>query len=107
VLLPGTWTPATPAEGREGDGGVPQFPLATMLVIKVSPPEVILDSDTGSARSRQKSIYELDGISTNVPGPLANILRAARADEKAPGETARRGIRINTRGIAPEAGGER
>jgi hypothetical protein len=71
--LAGTWKLATPSEGREGGrggGGVPGFPLATTLVIKVSPTEVVVDSDTGSARSIQTSVYKLDGSSTNVPGPL-------------------------------------
>ena len=70
--LAGTWKLATPAEGREGrgGGGVPGFPLATTLVIKVSPAEVVIDSDTGSARSIQTSTYKLDGSSTDVPGPL-------------------------------------
>jgi hypothetical protein len=70
--LAGTWTLATPTTGREGrgGGGVPGFPLATTLVIKVSPTEVVVDSDTGSARSIQTFVYKLDGSSTNVPGPL-------------------------------------
>ena len=70
--LAGTWKLATPAEGREGrgGGGVPGFPLATTLVIKVSPAEVVVESDTGSARSIQTSTFKLDGSSTNVPGPL-------------------------------------
>jgi hypothetical protein len=70
--LAGTWKLATPAEGREGrgSGGVPGFPLATVLTIKVSSTEVVVDSDTGSARSIQSSVYKLDGSSTNVPGPL-------------------------------------
>jgi hypothetical protein len=70
--LAGTWKLATPADGREGRGagGVPGFPLATTLVIKVSPTEVVVDSDTGSARSIQTSTYKLDGSSTDVPGPL-------------------------------------
>jgi hypothetical protein len=71
AVLAGTWKLATPAEGREGrGGGVPGFPLATTLVIRVSPTEVVVDSDTGSARSIQTSTYKLDGSSTNVPGPL-------------------------------------
>ena len=70
--LAGTWTLATPTNGREGrgGGGVPGFPLATTLVIKVSATEVTVDSDTGSARSIQTSVYKLDGSATNVPGPL-------------------------------------
>src|SRR5262245_23803841 len=74
--LAGTWTLATPAEGGgRGDGGgrgggVPGFPLATTLAIKVSPSEVAVDADTGSARAIQTSIYKLDGSITAVPGPL-------------------------------------
>jgi hypothetical protein len=69
--LAGTWTldPAAKAGGGRG-GGVPGFPLATLLVIKVSPAEVIVDSDTGSAQSIQTFVYKTDGSSTNVPGPL-------------------------------------
>jgi hypothetical protein len=56
--------------GGRGGGGVPGFPLATQLVVKVSPTEVTVDSDTGSARSIQTSVYKLDGSVTDVPGPL-------------------------------------
>ncbi len=57
-------------DGGRGGGGVPGFPLATQLVVKVSPTEVTVDSDTGSARSVQTFVYKLDGSLTNVPGPL-------------------------------------
>ena len=69
--LAGTWT-LDQSAGRGGGrgGGVPGFPLATTLVIKVSPSEVTIDSDTGSAQSIQTSVYKLDGTVTNVPGPL-------------------------------------
>jgi hypothetical protein len=70
ATLAGTWKLATPAEGRGRGEGVPGFPLATTLVIKVSPAEVTVDSDTGSARSIQTFVYKLDGSSTDVPGPL-------------------------------------
>jgi len=70
--LAGTWKLDAPA-GRGGGGrggGVPGFPLATQLIIKVSPTEVTIDSDTGSAQSLQTFVYKLDGSTTNVPGPL-------------------------------------
>ena len=69
--LAGTWTldPASKGGGGRG-GGVPGFPLATQLVIKMSPAEVTVDSDTGSAQSIQTSVYKTDGSTTNVPGPL-------------------------------------
>jgi hypothetical protein len=70
--LAGTWT-LDQSAGRGGGGrggGVPGFPLATTLDIKVSPTEVIVDSNTGSAQSIQTFVYKLDGSTTNVPGPL-------------------------------------
>jgi hypothetical protein len=70
--LAGTWK-LDADSGRGGGGrggGVPGFPLATTLVIRVSPGEVVVDSDTGSAQSTQTSVYKLDGTTTNVPGPL-------------------------------------
>jgi hypothetical protein len=69
--LAGTWS-LDQSAGRGGGrgGGVPGFPLATKLVIKVSPTEVTVDSDTGSAQTIQTSVYKLDGSVTNVPGPL-------------------------------------
>lgn len=67
--LAGTWT-LDPASKPGGRGGVPGFPLATVLVIKVSLTDVTVDSDTGSAQSIQTSVYKTDGSVTNVPGPL-------------------------------------
>jgi hypothetical protein len=71
AALAGAWTLDQPA-GRGGGrgGGVPGFPLATTLAIKVSPTEVVVDSNTGSAQSIQTSVYKLDGSETKVPGPL-------------------------------------
>jgi hypothetical protein len=68
--LAGTWTLDPASKGGGRGGGVPGFPLATQLTIKVSPAEVTVDSDTGSAQSIQTSVYKTDGSSTNVPGPL-------------------------------------
>ena len=69
--LAGAWT-LDQAAGRGGGrgGGVLGFPLATTLTIKVSPTEVVVDSNTGSAQSIQTSVYKLDGSETKVPGPL-------------------------------------
>ena len=69
--LAGTWTlDQSPGRGGGRGGAVPGFPLATTLVIKVSPTEVTVDSNTGSAGSIQTSVYKLDGSVTKVPGPL-------------------------------------
>lgn len=70
--LAGTWKldRAATKTGAGRGGGVPGFPLATQLIIKVSPTEVTIDSDTGSAQSIQTFVYKLDGTVTKVPGPL-------------------------------------
>jgi hypothetical protein len=69
--LAGTWAlDQSAARGGGRGGGVPGFPLATTLVIKVSATEVTVDSNTGSAQSVQTSVYTLDGSTTQVPGPL-------------------------------------
>ena len=47
--LAGTWTLDQTGGRAGGRGGVPGFPLATTLVIKVSPTEVIVDSNTAQA----------------------------------------------------------
>lgn len=71
--LAGTWV-LDQLGGRGAPGGrgfaVPGFPVATLLAIKVTPGEVIVDSDTGSAQSIQTFVYKLDGSVTSVPGPL-------------------------------------
>ena len=69
--LAGVWAlDPSATSGRGRGGGVPGFPLATQLIVKVSPTEVTVDSDTGSAQSIQTSVYKLDGSVTKVPGPL-------------------------------------
>ncbi len=70
--LAGTWTfdRQASAVGSGRGGGVPGFPQANQLVIRVTPADVSVDSDTGSAGATQTSIYKLDGSTTDVPGPL-------------------------------------
>jgi len=68
--LAGMWTLDPASKGGGRGGGVPGFPLATQLVINVSPNDVTVASDTGSAQSIQTSVYKLDGSVTSVPGPL-------------------------------------
>lgn len=72
TALAGTWTfdRQASAVGSGRGGGVPGFPQASQLVIRVTAAEIAVDSDTGSAGSTQTSIYRLDGSTTDVPGPL-------------------------------------
>jgi len=76
--LAGNWTLAqNDAAGRGGrGGGIPGVPLATQLVVKVSPAEVTVDTNTGSAQTMQTAVYKLDGTETTVPGPLGWTVKA-------------------------------
>jgi hypothetical protein len=82
--LAGNWTLAqNDAAGRGGrGGGIPGVPLATEMNIKVSPSEVTVDTNTGSAQSIQTAVYKLDGSETSVPGPLGwtNKAKASTRD---------------------------
>lgn len=79
--LAGAWTlQQEPGAGGRGRGGaIPGVPIATQLVIKVTPDDVIVDSNTGSAQSMQTAVYELDGSETTVPGPLGWTVKAKAA----------------------------
>lgn len=77
--LAGTWTLSQETTGSGRGGGIPGVPLATMLVIKVSPTEVMVDTNTGSAQAIQSAIYKLDGSETKVPGPLGWTVTARAA----------------------------
>jgi hypothetical protein len=82
--LAGNWTLAeNDAAGRGGrGGGIPGVPLATEMSIKVSPTEVTVVTNTGSAQSLQTAVYKLDGSETSVPGPLGwtNKAKASTKD---------------------------
>ena len=82
--LAGNWTLAeNDAAGRGGrGGGIPGVPLATAMIIKLSPSEVTIDTNTGSAQSIQTAVYKLDGTETTVPGPLGwtNKAKASTRD---------------------------
>jgi hypothetical protein len=51
-------------------------PIATELIIKVSPTEITVDTNTGSAQTMQTAVYRLDGSETTVPGPLGWTVKA-------------------------------
>ncbi len=80
----GNWTLVqNDAAGRGGrGGGIPGVPLATEMRIAVTPAEVTIDTNTGSAQSIQTAVYRLDGTETSVPGPLGwtNKARASTKD---------------------------
>jgi hypothetical protein len=80
--LAGTWAlnqEAAGGGGRGGRGGIPGVPLATQMIVKVSPTEVIVETNTGSAQSMQTAVYRIDGTETTVPGPLGWTVKAKAA----------------------------
>jgi hypothetical protein len=81
--LAGTWALSQDAAGggggRGGRGGIPGVPLATEMVVKVSPSEVTVDTNTGSAQTMQTAVYKVDGTETTVPGPLGWTVKAKAA----------------------------
>jgi hypothetical protein len=80
--LNGVWTLAQEsAAGGGRGGGIPGVPIATELVINVSPSDVTVDANTGSARATQTAVYKLDGSQTTVPGPLGWDVTAKAAVE--------------------------
>ena len=77
--LAGTWMLDRGA--GTGGRGIAGIPLATTLVIKVSPVEVTVDGDTGSGQTVQTAAFKLDGSANPVPGPLGWDTRAKAAWE--------------------------
>jgi hypothetical protein len=69
--LAGSWAiERGAAPGGRGGGGISGIPIATMLVIKVSPDDVTMESDTGSGQTIQTFVYKLDGSAHPIPGAL-------------------------------------
>jgi hypothetical protein len=69
--LTGTWVLDTTAGGRGGGrGNFAGYATATRLVIKESPAEVVVQSNTGTEGKMVAAVYKLDGSENPVPGPL-------------------------------------
>ena len=80
--LAGSWTiERGAAPGGRGAGGISGIPIASLLVIKVSPTDVTVESDTGSGQTVQTSVYKLDGSSNPIPGALGWDTRATASWE--------------------------
>jgi hypothetical protein len=77
--LAGTWTLNQEGGGRGGRGGIPGVPLATVVTIRVTPTDVAVDTNTGSAQTVQTAVYKLDGSETTAPGPLGWTVKARAA----------------------------
>ncbi|MGH9147652.1 MAG: hypothetical protein ACRD1Q_13150 [Vicinamibacterales bacterium] len=69
--LTGTWVLDTTAGGRGGGrGNFAGYATATRLVIKESPAEVVVQTNTGTEGKMVAAVYKLDGSENPVPGPL-------------------------------------
>ena len=69
--LSGTWAiERGAAPGGRGAGGISGIPIATTLVIKVSPDDITMESDTGSGQTIQTFVYKLDDTAHPIPGAL-------------------------------------
>jgi len=76
----GTWTLNQEGGGRGGrGGGIPGVPIATEVTIRVTPADVTVDTNTGSAQTNQTAVYKPDGTETTVPGPLGWTVKARAA----------------------------
>ena len=79
--LAGTWTLNQEGGGRGGRGGIPGVPIATEVTIRLTPADVTVDTNTGSAHTVQTAVYKLDGSETTVPGPLGWTVKARAASK--------------------------
>jgi hypothetical protein len=72
--IAGNWEidTAKSVTGRGRAGG----PGPDRMIIKVSPAEVAVTSDTGVNRARETAVYKLDAPEHEVPGPLSWNSRA-------------------------------
>jgi hypothetical protein len=78
--LAGTWTiERDPAPAGRGAGGIAGIPIANTMIIKLSPDDVTMETDTGSGRTMQSFVYKLDGSSNPVPGALGWETKATAA----------------------------
>ena len=78
--LAGTWTiDRGGAPAGRGAGGIPGIPIANTMIIKLSPSDVTMETDTGSGQSMQSFVYKLDGSSNPVPGALGWETKATAA----------------------------
>ena len=78
--LAGTWTiDRGGAPSGRGAGGIAGIPIANTMIIKLSPSDVTMDTDTGSGQSMQTFVYKLDGSTNPVPGALGWETKATAA----------------------------
>jgi len=74
--LSGTWTLAADTEAGRNRRPTTGLSIATQLVIRQSPDEVTVESNTGTANTIMTTTYKLDGSEHPIPGPIGWDTRA-------------------------------
>ena len=68
--LSGTWALQADANAARNRRPITGLSIATQLIIKQSPSEVSIDSNTGTENSIVTITYKLDGSEHQIPGPI-------------------------------------
>ena len=74
--LSGTWVLQADAEAARNRRPITGLSIATRLLIRHSPTEVSVDSNTGSEGAIVTTTYRLDGSEGAIPGPIGWETRA-------------------------------
>ncbi len=74
--LSGTWALQADAEAGRNRRPITGLSVATQLVIRQTPDQVVVDSNTGTANTIVTTTYTLDGNEHPIPGPIGWDTRA-------------------------------
>jgi hypothetical protein len=77
--LAGTWILQADAAAARNRRPINGISIATRLVIKVSPADVTIDSNTGTDNAIVTTVYKLSGGAHPIPGPIGWDTRATSA----------------------------
>jgi hypothetical protein len=74
--LSGTWVLEGDAASGRNRRPITGISIATRLVIRESPSEITMDTNTGSNNTIVTTTYKLDGSEHSIPGPIGWETRA-------------------------------
>ena len=77
--LSGSWALQADANAARNRRPITGLSIATQLVIRQSPTEVTIESNTGTENSLVTTTYKLDGGQHDIPGPIGWETRAKSA----------------------------
>jgi hypothetical protein len=75
--LAGTWILQADAAAARNRRPINGISIATRLVIRTSPSEVVIDSNTGTDNAVITTVYKVGGGEQAIPGPIGWDTRAA------------------------------